>query len=78
MEQHAEYLSHPKLYIFVFQLCYLTYGTKDVLERECKNLDKKIKVIPSSYTEEHLSIKSNSVYYVCNRNPKHFSCETRM
>ena len=25
-------------------MCYLTYGTKDVLERECKNLDQKIKV----------------------------------
>ena len=29
---------------FSFQFWYFTYGTKDVLERECKDLHKKLKV----------------------------------
>ena len=28
----------------VFQFWYFTYGTKDVLERECKDLQKKVTV----------------------------------
>ena len=31
-------------FLFNYQLAYFTYGTKDVLERNCKRLDKKIKV----------------------------------
>ena len=30
--------------LFCLQFLYFTYGTKDVLERECKHLDKKLKV----------------------------------
>ena len=31
-------------FVCYVQVLYFTYGTKDVLERECKHLDKKLKV----------------------------------
>lgn len=39
--------------LFFFQFWYFTYGTKDVLERECKDLHTKLKVrcAPSGHTE---------------------------
>jgi len=32
------------VWLFFFQFWYFTYGTKDVLERECKDLHTKLKV----------------------------------
>ncbi|BFZ18110.1 hypothetical protein BsWGS_21149 [Bradybaena similaris] len=44
---HRQRESWPSLFAhrLINKICYLTYGTKDVLERECKHLHKKIKVI---------------------------------
>lgn len=43
---HKQRQSRPWLFAnrVVNKLCYFTYGTKDCLERECKNLHEKIKV----------------------------------
>ncbi|KAH3863132.1 diacylglycerol kinase epsilon-like [Dreissena polymorpha] len=43
---HKSRLSRPWLFAnrLINKMCYFTYGTKDVLERECKNLDRKIRV----------------------------------
>ncbi|KAL3876679.1 hypothetical protein ACJMK2_034483 [Sinanodonta woodiana] len=43
---HKQRKSRPWLFAnrFLNKLCYFTYGTKDVLERECRDLHKKIKL----------------------------------
>ncbi|XP_052790734.1 diacylglycerol kinase epsilon-like [Mya arenaria] len=43
---HKSRKSWPWLFAnrLINKACYLTYGTKDVLERECKNLNEKVKV----------------------------------
>lgn len=43
---HRQRQSRPWLFAHrvINKLCYFTYGTKDVLERECKNLHEKLKV----------------------------------
>ncbi len=37
-------LTDSLIYFVYLQFWYFTYGTKDVLERECKNLQKKVKL----------------------------------
>ncbi|XP_005102379.1 diacylglycerol kinase epsilon [Aplysia californica] len=43
---HKQRESWPSLFAhrIINKFCYFTYGTKDVLERECKHLEKKLKV----------------------------------
>ena len=48
-----------------FQLWYLTYGTKDVLERECKYLDRKLKVIVWSVLFNLTMIIYSTVVITC-------------